>query len=140
MIGIGPSFGDELIQGGVSPEGIAWGDDGEIAYREDVPQATRDAVAAVLASHNPYPGLRARLLEELAAAAERARERVLPGGAGKHNEYREKEREAKAAAVRASAADIADLEDAAAAQIAALPDDPGLQDSATAIIEAIAWP
>jgi hypothetical protein len=53
MKAIGPSFATELRAAGVSPDGIAWGSDGQITYRDDVSQAVRDQVAAVYAAHDP---------------------------------------------------------------------------------------
>jgi len=50
---IGPNFATELAAAGISGDGIAWGSDGDIQFAETVPQATRDAVAAVLDAHDP---------------------------------------------------------------------------------------
>jgi hypothetical protein len=50
---IGPSFSEELLAAGVSLEGIAWGEDGQLCFVDDVPQAVRDTVAIVLAAHDP---------------------------------------------------------------------------------------
>src|SRR5260370_38466914 len=50
---IGPTFPDELRATKVPLDGIAWGADGAISYREDVPQAVKDQVAALYAAHNP---------------------------------------------------------------------------------------
>ena len=50
---IGPTFPDELRAAKVPLDGIAWGADGAISYREDVPQAVKDQVAAIYAAHNP---------------------------------------------------------------------------------------
>jgi hypothetical protein len=51
---IGPTFVDELRAAGVTLDGYSWDwMAGEFLFREDVPQATRDAVAAVYAAHDP---------------------------------------------------------------------------------------
>lgn len=77
MKNIGPTFVDELKAAGISLDGIAWGADGAIAFREDVLQPTRDAVLAVYAAHDPLKQTpstdgtkeqRARALEALAAS------------------------------------------------------------------------
>ena len=51
---IGPTFPIECREAGVSMDG--WGWDlwtGLLMFNEDVPQEQRDAIAAVLAKHNP---------------------------------------------------------------------------------------
>ena len=51
---IGPTFVDECKAAGISMDGWAWSIlDGTFIFNEDVPQATRDAVAAVYAAHDP---------------------------------------------------------------------------------------
>jgi hypothetical protein len=51
---IGPTFPDEIRAAGVTLEGWSWGIiDGEVNFRDDVPQETRDGVMAVLAVHDP---------------------------------------------------------------------------------------
>ena len=50
---IGPAFGAELMAAAVSLEGYSWGADGTITFNDEVTQATRDQVAAVLAAHDP---------------------------------------------------------------------------------------
>jgi hypothetical protein len=51
---IGPTFASELAAAGVSLDGYSWNIfDGTFTYNHDVPVATRDAVAAVYAAHDP---------------------------------------------------------------------------------------
>lgn len=51
---IGPTFVDEVRAAGVTFEGYSWNVmSGEFLFQEDVPQATRDAVAAVYGAHDP---------------------------------------------------------------------------------------
>ena len=49
---IGPTFGSELTAAGVA-DGVAWSEDGEVWFNDDVTQAQREAVQAVLAAHDP---------------------------------------------------------------------------------------
>jgi len=56
MVGwkIGPTFQSEIAAAGI--EFKSWGysiGTGEITFAAEVPQATRDAIAAVYAAHNP---------------------------------------------------------------------------------------
>ena len=53
MIRIGPTFLSDLQVAHVPLDGIVWGDDGVIQYRQDVPQVVRDQVAVVVAAHDP---------------------------------------------------------------------------------------
>lgn len=51
---IGPTFPDEIAAAGISFEGWSWNIiDGTFSFNDDVPQATRDAVLAVYAVHDP---------------------------------------------------------------------------------------
>jgi hypothetical protein len=50
---IGPTFGNELKTAGVNCEGVSWGADGQICYREDVSKETIAAVESVYADHDP---------------------------------------------------------------------------------------
>ena len=51
---IGPTFTDECRAAGISMDGWLWSVfDGTFTFNDDVPQATRDAVAAVYAAHDP---------------------------------------------------------------------------------------
>jgi len=51
---IGPTFVDECRAAGIEMNGWAWSiTDGTLMFNEDVPQETRDAIAAVLEAHDP---------------------------------------------------------------------------------------
>jgi hypothetical protein len=51
---IGPTFAEECRAAGIDMNGWAWSiTDGTLMFNEDVPQETRDAIAAVLEVHNP---------------------------------------------------------------------------------------
>ena len=51
---IGPTFPAEITAAGISFEGWSWSIvDGTFLFNDDVPQETRDAVAAVYAKHDP---------------------------------------------------------------------------------------
>jgi hypothetical protein len=50
---IGPKFVHDLQAAMISLEGIAWGADGALTFRDDVPQDVQDRVRLVLAAHDP---------------------------------------------------------------------------------------
>lgn len=51
---IGPTFPDEIKAAGIDLDGFGWSTtDGTLMFNEDVPQAKRDKIAAVLAKHDP---------------------------------------------------------------------------------------
>jgi hypothetical protein len=51
---IGPNFADEVRAAGIDMDGWAWNIvTGEVTFNDDVPQETRDGVAAVYAKHDP---------------------------------------------------------------------------------------
>lgn len=51
---IGLTFVEECRAAGISMDGWAWSMmDGQLFFNEDVPQETRDKIAAVLAAHDP---------------------------------------------------------------------------------------
>lgn len=53
MPNIGPTFADELAAAGLGGLSMSWNSDGTISYEATVTQQQRDAVATVLAAHNP---------------------------------------------------------------------------------------
>lgn len=97
---IGKSFTDELHAAGIAGDGIAWGSDGVIQYREDVTQAARDAVAIVLAAHDPMAsavaGLRATAIDAVDSAAGAARGRYITLAPGQEMTYLIKAQQAAA--------------------------------------------
>jgi len=51
---IGPTFTDECRAAGISMNGWGWNIfDGTFSFNDDVPQATRDQIAAVYTAHDP---------------------------------------------------------------------------------------
>lgn len=50
---IGPTFGKELEQAGLSGLSFAWSDDGTLNYSKEITPEQKAAIEAVLAAHNP---------------------------------------------------------------------------------------
>lgn len=50
---IGPTFAAELIVAGVPVDGIAWGADGALSFRDDVPPEVVVAAIDVRLAHDP---------------------------------------------------------------------------------------